>query len=420
VSRRVVVLGVGADGPEGLAPGGRELIAAADFLAGGRRHLAMVGSTGAEAFAIADNLDALAERLARRGEDERCVVLASGDPLFFGVGEFLGRRLGPDALDVRPAVSSMALAFARAGVSWHDAAVASVHGRPLGATLRPLLGRPKIGLFTRDGRSPAEVAAFFLAHGLADYRATVAERLGAADERVVTAPISALAGAAFADLNVLILLRDPPPVGFAPRPSAPDPPPPGLPDSAFAQPESGPVLLTHADIRAVTLARFRDLPGGPIWDVGAGLGGVSVELARAFPAREVIAFERSADRAAYLAENRLRFAAYNLRVVVGEAPDCLPDEPPAGVFLGGSGGRLEGALDRILGRLRPGGVFVANFVGLENLAACLGRLRASGWPTEVAQVQVSPSAPLAGLTTFVPIRPVWVLRAVRRSGEAGG
>ena len=191
----------------------------------------------------------------------------------------------------------------------------------------------------------------------------------------------------------------------------PDERPPGLPDDRFEGPSEGPQLLTHADVRVVTLSRFRDLPPGPIWDVGAGLGGMAVELSRAFPAREVVAIERSAAHLSFLRANRRELAAYNLRIVAGEAPEGLASEAsPAGIFLGGSGGRLGAILDLALDRLAPGGVLVANFVVLENLTACLARLRAAGWAAEVSQVQVSHGLPLAGLTAFVPLRPVWVVR----------
>jgi precorrin-6Y C5,15-methyltransferase (decarboxylating) len=413
VSRPVRIIGIGADGPAGLSPGARAAIASATFLAGGTRHLELVGPTAAETFAIASNLRELADRLRGRGPGERCVVLASGDPLFFGVGHFLGEALGRDQIVVEPAVSSLQLAFARAGLSWHDAAVASVHGRPLARTLLPLLGRPKIGLLTQDGAGPAAIAAFFLARGLGDYDAWVAEDLGATTERVTAAPLAELPGRRFGDLNVMVLLRRETACAIS-YPLAGSTP--GLPDVLFAQPDAGPVLLTHADVRAVTLARFRDLPAeGPIWDIGAGLGGVTVELARTFPGREVVAVERSEPQRSFLGENRLRFAAYNTRIVAGEAPACLAgEEDPAAVFLGGSGGRLDAILDLVLARILPGGVLVANFVGLENLARCLERLRGGGWPTDLTQIQVGHGEPLAGLTVLAPQRPVWVVRAEKR------
>ena len=232
-----------------------------------------------ETFVIDKDLAALADRLARRRSDERCVVLASGDPLFFGIGRFLIERLGRDEVEVEPSVSSLQLAFARLGIPWEDATIASVHGRPLDRTLIPLLRASKVGLLTRDGDSPSEVSAFYADRDAAyAYRASVCENLGAGDERITVAPLAELAGRRFADLNVLVLERTEParPLGRTP----------GLPDGLFEGPAEGPNLLTHADVRVVTLSRFRDLPEGPIWDVGAGLGGVSIELAHAFPAVE--------------------------------------------------------------------------------------------------------------------------------------
>jgi precorrin-6Y C5,15-methyltransferase (decarboxylating) len=172
--------------------------------------------------------------------------------------------------------------------------------------------------------------------------------------------------------------------------------------------------LTHADVRAIVLARFRELPEGSLWDVGAGLGGVAVELARAFPRREVVAVERSAERSGFLAINRARFGAYNLRLIAGEAPEALDHAGrPSGVFLGGSGGRLRDILALVLDRLLPTGRLVATFVGLENLAETMEALKRAGWPAAITQAQLSHDAPLAGLTTLVAQRPVWILRAIR-------
>jgi precorrin-6Y C5,15-methyltransferase (decarboxylating) len=156
------------------------------------------------------------------------------------------------------------------------------------------------------------------------------------------------------------------------------------------------------------------LPEGPIWDIGAGLGGVAVELARAFPDRDLVAVERGDEQLIYLRANRQRLGAYNMRMIGGDAPACLHGEDaPAAVFLGGSGGRLDAILDLCLERIHAGGVLVANFVGLENLSRCLERLKAAGWPADVVQIQVANGEVLAGLTTFVPQRPVWIVRGVR-------
>ena len=411
MSRPVAIVGLGAEGLAGLSAEALDAIASATFLAGGKRHLLLAGPTRAERFAIANNLAELADRLARRGPDERCVVLASGDPLFYGIGDMLSRSLGRDQIAVEPALSSMQRAFARAGISWHDAAIGTVHGRPLKEALLSLLGRSKIGLFTQDGASPSAVARFFLERGLNDYRAIVAENLGTARERLTEAPLSDLIEKTFDDLNVLILIRE----AKGRKPGQPFCPP----DNLFERPAGAAVLLTHADVRAIVLSRFQGLPDGPIWDIGAGLGGVAVSLAGSFPELEVVAVERSSKQIDCLRTNRSRFETYNLRIIEGTAPGCLEGEDaPAGVFLGGSGGALDAILDLVFARLRPGGAFVANFVGLENLARCLDRLKQAGWATEVTQVAISHGQALAGLTVLTPERPVWIVRAlVVRKGD---
>ena len=411
--RPVVIVGIGAEGPSGLTSRARSELASATFLAGGRRHLALVGPLPAvtEWFTITNNLADLVERLRGRGPEEHCVVLASGDPLFYGIGHLLTRSLPGDPIIVEPALSSLQIAFARAGVAWHDADVASVHGRPLKEVLLPLLGKPKVGLFTQDGSSPSAVALFLIDRGLSDYEAIVAEDVGTGVERLTRCRLPELIGQTFSPLNILILVRDSGSIGER---ELSDWRAGCIPDALFDQPANPPILLTHADVRAIVVGRFRGLPAGPLWDLGAGLGGVAVGLARAFPEREVVAAERSPEQAGYLRSNRLRFHAYNLRVVEAIAPACLEGEAsPAGVFLGGSGGQLGAILDCVVSRLVPGGTLVANFVALENLGRCLDRLRQAGWPPEVTQVSISPAQPLAGLTVLTPQRPVWIVQARR-------
>lgn len=406
MTRPIHVLGLGADGVASLSNRARLALAGATFLAGGRRHLELVGLGGIETFTIISNLPALVDRLRGRGPDEHSVVLASGDPLCFGIATYLRAQLPDEALIVEPAVSSLQLAFARAGQPWPTAALASVHGRPIGPNLLPLLGAPLIGLLTTDGLGPAAVADYFQARGLAaDYTAWVCEDLSSDTERVRQHDLADLPGRTFSDLNVLILERR----------TVPSPTPwLAPPVEHFARPESGAVLLSHPDVRALVLNRFSGLPDGPIWDVGAGLGGVATALAGRFRGAEVVAVERSAERVAYLRENRRRFEAWNLRIIHGEAPEALDlEDAPAGVFLGGSGGRLGAILDAVATRLRPRGLLVADFIGVENLAQTLGRLRGLGWPVAVSQVQIGESHDLAGLTTFAPLRPVWIVRAER-------
>jgi precorrin-6Y C5,15-methyltransferase (decarboxylating) len=358
----------------------------------------------------------LLHELGNRFPAQRCVVLGSGDPLFYGIGRLVAGICGPDSVRIEPALSSMQLAFARAGFSWQSAALASVHGRDLRSTLLPLLGRYCIGLFTRDGDGPAAVARFFLEHDVDEYEAIVGENLGAEDERVTRWPdLQTLAGQHFAALNYLILNHHRPlPLGEIERNRALVP---GVPDDAFARPAERPEVMTRQEVRAVVLAKLGGKlePGDTVWDVGAGLGTVAVELAVLRPHVEVIAVERDPDRAALARANRLRFGAYNMTVVEGTAPEALRAraENPRQVFVGGSGDRLPAILDLVAERLLPGGRLVANFVTLEHLALALERLRGWGWPFAVTEVHVARSDNLAGLTGLRPQRGVFLVSADR-------
>ncbi|MCS6852155.1 MAG: precorrin-6y C5,15-methyltransferase (decarboxylating) subunit CbiE [Gemmataceae bacterium] len=409
------IIGIGADGPAGLRREQIEHIAAADFLAGGERHLRYFPAARGERFVIKDNLPELLDQLWKRFLTQRCVVLASGDPLFYGIGTSLVSMLGPSKVRIEPALSAMQLAFARAGVTWQDAALSSIHGRDLRATLLPLLGRRRIGLFTLDGESPAAVARFFLRYGLNDYEATVGENLGSPEERVTHWPnLSELASQRFAALNYLVLQRTRSPLPVAElehyRSLVP-----GIPDTAFARPEEAPEMLTRQEVRAVLLAKLASpaKPGDVFWDIGAGLGSVSIEVAVLRPQLEVVAVEADPKRVAFIQQNRERFDAYNVRVVEGTAPAALAEEKhlPRYIFIGGSGDHLSGILDLAQKKLLAQGQLLATFVTLEHLTEAVQRLRGWHWPFSVTELHVARSDALGRCTGLKPQRGVFIVDA---------
>ena len=415
MSQHIDVIGISADGPASLRPELFERVQRAEFLAGGERHLRLFPEGSAKRFVIKDNVSDLLEDLGCRFPTQRCVVLASGDPLFYGIGVQLAARFG-EAVRVEPALSSMQLAFARAGLPWHDAKLASVHGRELRPTLLPLLGQPRIGLFTQDGDSPAAVARFILDYGLDDYEAIVGENLGAVDERVTRWPnLHALAEQAFLPLNYLILQRNRDAQAAWAEVTHYRSLVPGVGDEAFVRPAEGPEVMTRQEVRSVVVGKLLGemQPGDTIWDIGAGLGTVGIECAVLRPQVEVVAVERDPARLELLRQNRLRFGAYNIRVLAGSAPEALLREhqPPCRVFLGGSGGKLAEILDVAAERIAPSGRLVAAFVTLEHLAFALEKLREWQWPSEVTEINVSRSSPLAGLTGLKPQRGVFLVSA---------
>jgi precorrin-6Y C5,15-methyltransferase (decarboxylating) len=399
----VLVLGIGDDGPAGLSAAAREAVAAATLLCGGERHLAFFPDHPAERFVVRANLDALVDRLAGCEPAERPVVLASGDPCYFGIAPYLAARLGRDRVRVEPHVSSVQLAFARLAVGWQDAVVLSAHGRPLAPLLPRALAASKVAFLTDERNTPAAIAGALLAAGRPDCEAHVFEHLGSAAERHTACRLADLPGQAFAALNMLVLLHD----GAVPAPRAGF----GLPEVEYAHRDG---QITKAEVRAVSLSKLRLRPGATVWDVGAGCGSLSLEAAALVPGGQVYAVERDAMQLALLRANAAKYPDEALAIVAGGAPEALAALPdPDAVFLGGSGGRLTDLCACIAARLRPDGRLVANFATLEHLSEATEWLRAAGWEREVVHLSVARGADVAGLTRLAPLPPVFVVSAWR-------
>jgi len=401
---KVVVIGVGLS-REDLTERHLALIRGAGLLVGGRRHLEWFADLPVEKLFVTRELDALLETIRRERERRRVVVLASGDPLCFGLGTRLAEALGREHLEFHPNVSAVAGAFARLGEPWQAAALVSLHGREGSAALADALVRARrVAVFTDAARSPAWVGEFVLRRGLTDARLWVFERLGEGDERCrCLTPAEAAAGS-FAEPNLVV-------VGLEPSPGVPFL---GVPEDRLAH-EAG--LITKAEVRAVAIARLQPGPGQVLWDLGAGSGAVGLEAGRLMPGGQVWAVEQHPARAAQIRENRRRLGAWYLEVVEARLPgglEALPD--PDRVFLGGGGDGLSDIVAAAARRLRPGGRVVVNTVVLERVAAAMAALRAAGLSADAVQVQISRSRPMPGGQRLEALNPVWVMTG-SREGE---
>ncbi|HZQ79831.1 MAG TPA: precorrin-6y C5,15-methyltransferase (decarboxylating) subunit CbiE [Acidimicrobiia bacterium] len=322
---------------------------------------------------LTETLELAAER---RALGERVCLLASGDPGFFGIVRVAAARFGPGALEIHPAPSSVAVAFARAGLHWDDAAVVSAHGRPLAAAVEVALAAPKAAVLTAPDQPPEALGRALLDAGCGPRRVTVCAGLGHADEAVTRTDLAGLAAGSFPGLAVVIL-EAPPALDHGGRSLAW-----GLADDRFAHRDG---MITKAEVRAVALGKLALPATGVVWDVGAGSGSVAVECARLAPGLRIYAVERRADDAARLRENA---RGTGIVVVEGEAPAALAGLPdPDRVFVGGGG--LD-VLESVRDRLRPGGVVVATYAALDRAAAAASRLG------HVVQVAVSRGVPLGG------------------------
>ncbi|WP_051553440.1 precorrin-6y C5,15-methyltransferase (decarboxylating) subunit CbiE [Desulfobulbus elongatus] len=345
---------------------------------------------------VAAMLDKVAEVLAS-GD---VAILASGDPLFYGIGRTLIDRFGPERLTVRPALSAMQLACARFRIPWDDLALLSVHGRSSDNLPGSVLRHQRAMLFTDGRNSPDRVAAELLAaltacedtERLGAIRVRVAENLGLGDERLTGGGLAEIAARTFGPLNMMLIEQSLPPAVV----------PFGLREDEIAHSRG---LITKDEVRAATLHRLRLPATGVFWDIGGGSGSISLEASRLCPELAIRIVEKKPEEQANIRANIRRFGAYSIALVCGQAPEVLAGLPaPDCVFIGGSGQRLEAIIAAAADRLADGGRIVINAVlkQTETIAlACLERL---GLRVSASTLAVSRRPASGGdIRTFNPI-----------------
>lgn len=347
------VVGIGEDGLPGLNPVARSLVDGAEVLVGGDRHLAMLSADEQRErlvwkSPISDSID---EILRRRGQ--LVCVLASGDPMCYGVGVTLSRRIPVAEMTIIPAPSTFSLACARLGWSLSDVETLSLCSRPPSLLQAYLYPGAKILILSEGKLTPGIVAEILTQRGFGNSPIMVLERLGGAYERHVAGIASTWTESDLADLNAIAVeCIAEPGVTLLPRL-------PGLPDTAYHHDGQ----LTKREVRAITLSALAPTPGELLWDVGAGCGSIAIEWMRSHPRCRAIAIEKS--RGHYIADNAAALGTPNLQILEGTAPTALQDLPqPDAIFIGG-GATAEGMFETCWTALRSGGRLVANVVTIE-------------------------------------------------------
>ncbi len=393
MTRWLSIVGLGEDGLEGMTSAARALVESAEVLVGGERHLAMVPEDGRERLTWTSPLKLLVEEiLGRRGQ--RICVLATGDPMAYGIGVTLAKRVPREEMTVIPAPSAFSLAAARLGWNLAETDQLTLHGRPLALLNAYLQPGAQLLILSEDGTTPARVARVLSEHGYGGSGMTILEHMDGPKEKIFEGTAADWGEARTADFNTLAVTC------VAGAQAALLPRVPGLPDDAFQHDGQ----LTKREVRAVTLAALGPVAGQRLWDVGAGCGSIAIEWMRAAPRAEAVAIERKKERRALIDTNATALGTPKLEVVAGDAPAALADlATPDAVFIGG-GATTEGLFEACWQALGPGGRLVANAVTLEGEQALVR------WRGEVGgdltRIAVSHAEPVGSFTGWRPLMPV--------------
>lgn len=392
----LTVVGIGEDGYPGLGKAARHALLAAEQVFGSERQLALLPHCIRATRLPWPKPFSLAPVLERRGTP--VCVLASGDPMFFGVGASLARELPSEELHILPAPSSCSLAAARLGWPLQSTPLVSLVGRPLAALNTQIHPGVRLLVLSNDGESPAAIAGLLRERGFGPSRLSVFEHLGGERERRIDGLADGWSLARSADLNLVAIDC------VAGDDAMRLPLTPGLPDDAYRHDGQ----LTKRDVRAITLARLAPLPGELLWDVGAGCGSIGIEWLRAHPACRAIAIEADEGRQGHIAHNRDALGVPGLQVVAGRAPEALAGlAAPDAIFIGG-GVTAPGVLQSCWRALKPGGRLVANAVTLQSEAALIAFRGEKGG--ELTRIEVAQARPLGGFDTWRAALPITLLQ----------
>lgn len=419
------LIGILDDGWAGLSDLARQRLAKANVVIGAGRTLELVRAHLSTTVTLKDMDGALGQVPgwidSAHKAGQTVVALATGDPLCHGIAAWLTGKLGCDGFEILPSVSTLQLAFARFKKPWQDVKIASCHSANAGewfvgatpdhglyALMRAVALHPCAATFTGPENNPARLARALITAGYGEEaKLSVACRLMLPDEQLFPDLTPAEAAAMdFPEPNVVLIERQP----DARQPVF------GLEDLEYIQrtPEKG--LITKQEARALSLAKLRLAPDAIVWDVGAGSGSVGLEAARLAPHGHVWAIEKNEGDAANARANATRFRVGNYTLAEGKAPAHLDSWPdPDAVFIGGSGGELAELIRLILGRLKPDGRLVMNFVTLENLATATHELTANGASWDVVQLQASRSQPILDMHRMAAQNPVWIVSASKEN-----
>jgi precorrin-6Y C5,15-methyltransferase (decarboxylating) len=400
---KVHIVGLGVDHGD-LMPIISKRIESAEVLVGGDRLLAMFQDHPGVKVPIKSPLGDVIERINQEIQFHRkVVVLADGDPLFFGIGKRLIDAFGKDTVVIYPNITTLQVAASKLKIPWHDIRTVSLHGRKdMQPLLRALVKNDRVAVFTDPDFHPAKIAGELKHKGVDTFKIYVFEDLGTESEQIRCFELREVAKQSFSPLNFVILERTKPPEISLSL---------GLDDDLYLHQKG---LITKKEIRAAGLSALKIEPHHTLWDLGAGCGSVAIEASLLAYEGIVLAVEKDLERVQLIRKNIKRIGAYGVKVIHGEMPGCLESFPdPDRVFIGGGMGRDNRVLEEACKRLKPGGNLVLHLVLMSSLAQAKDYLKAIEWPFSITQVQVSRSKSTAGDQRLDALNPVFIFSSTK-------
>jgi len=403
----VNIVGMGM-GPQDLTENHLSIIEQADVLVGGKRLLEFFKQSTARKKTISRDIDAVVEYVRKKMKDHRVVVLASGDPLFYGIGATLTKALGTEKVVVHPNISTVAAAFSRIKEPWNDVRIISLHGKKNHTKLLEALERDDcVAVLTDPRQNPTWLAQLLLDKDLPDFQICILENIGAAGERFKWYSLNQAAVKEFTSPNLVILKRGAKKSEIKQRTHL------GMPDGWFAH-QAG--LITKSEVRAVSLSKMQLLPKHTMWDLGAGSGAVCIEASAIVNKGCIFAIEKNPQRIELIKQNIQRFKVKNLKVKKAILPQGLKNLPaPDRIFIGGGGKELGSIIKSAAHHLKKNGIIVINTVLVPSLEIASKTLRQLGFETEIIQIQINRASEMPWGQRFEAQNPVWIIRGFRIS-----
>lgn len=401
----IQIIGIGQSKKD-LTQKHMELINDCDLLIGGKRHLSMFDLPGVQKLPITGHINTIVETIKEKTDHSKIVVLASGDPLFYGIGSTLIQHFNKEKLSIHSNISSVSAAFAAIKEPWHDAKIISLHGRQQGnVSLSQLSGETKIAFLTDPKMTPAVIAAGLIKEGMYNFKFCVLENLGDDSKEKIQwfDNLEQVSGQHFSQPNIVILLKQ----GKKTRTFSHETHI-GMPDSLFRHSKG---LITKSEIRSITLSKLKLIKKDHVvWDIGSGSGSIGIEASLQVPWGHVYAIEKHPGRIGDIIHNIKNFNCSNVKVLNTVFPEGIEDlKQPDRIFIGGGGQHLGKIIKTACEKITPFGIIVVNTVVIQSLETALRVLKEYQFDPQTVQIQVSRSREMPFGERFEALNPVWII-----------